>query len=120
MRILVVEDDPALARMIELALILEDHEVRWARNGAEALTALAAAPADLILLDMVMPEVDGWEFAARYRAAPGPHVPIVTMSATVDVVQAAQAMGAQGYLVKPFELNELLQRVRELAQQTAA
>jgi two-component system OmpR family response regulator len=119
MRVLVVDDEAAISSVIELALTLEGHEVLCAQNGADALAQLLSSRVDLILLDMVMPEVNGWEFAARYRDRPGPHAPIIAMSASIDAEQAARSMNASGYLAKPFDLGELLRRVQEHARRVA-
>ncbi len=107
MRILVIEDDEAIAELIELALGQEGHEVTVAADGERGLAAADQRHPDLILLDMLMPVLDGWSFAARYRGSPGPHAPIVVMTAAADAMQRAAEISAHGVLAKPFTLDEL-------------
>src|SRR5581483_7380844 len=83
-------------------------EVRQASNGAEALDALATSSADLILLDVRMPGVDGWQVLDELRSAAGPQTPVVVMTASWSGQDRALQSGAQGYLAKPFELGELI------------
>jgi two-component system, chemotaxis family, chemotaxis protein CheY len=86
-----------------------------APDGAAALPRAQEATPGLILLDMRMPVLDGWEFARRYRAGPGPHAPIVCVTAAADAAAAAARgtqIGAVASLSKPFDLDELLALVR--------
>ena len=115
MHVLVVEDDTAIREFVAEALADEGHRVRLAGHGAAALEAVRSAPPDLILLDMRMPVLDGWEFARRYRAAPGPHAPIVCMTAAADAAARAAAIGADATLAKPFDLVALLSVVEHFA-----
>lgn len=114
-RVLVVEDDRDIRELLSEFLALEGYAVATAVNGCDALDTLAALRPDVILLDMLMPEMDGWTFAANYRAArPGPHAPIVVTAATDAAGRAAQ-IGAAGHCGKPFDLERLLdviERVR--------
>lgn len=107
MRILVIEDDEAIGELVELALGDEGHEVTVAADGEQGLRAAHQRCPDLILLDMLMPVLDGWSFAARYRGSPGPHAPIVVMTAAADASQRAAEISAHGVLAKPFTLDEL-------------
>ena len=107
-RILVVDDDDTIRELIVMALDDEGYETAVACHGAEALAQLGRCPADLILLDMRMPVMDGWEFARAYRAAPGPHAPMVVLTAGRSASEAATTIGAAAYLAKPFELEHLL------------
>ena len=112
-RILVVDDDPAIAATVSEILKDEGYAVLIARDGAEAMQLLggSAGAIDLILLDMRMPGMDGWAFAAAYRQLPGPHAPLVTMTAAQSAHAWAQEIDAQGVLAKPFELPDLLRIV---------
>jgi CheY-like chemotaxis protein len=106
-RVLVVDDDAMIRDYIDMALEQVGHEVVQAAHGGEALTVLEGLTPDLILLDMRMPTMDGWEFATRYRAKPGRKAPIVVMTAAADAaVRAAQVM-ADAFLAKPFSLVAL-------------
>ena len=105
--ILVVEDDPAILRVVVRALEVEGYAVVSARNGAEALTEVEADRPRLILLDMHMPVMDGWRFK-QALAQRGLEVPIVVMTAAVNAASDASDIRADGYLGKPFDLDELL------------
>lgn len=107
-RILVVEDDDLIRELVNLVLSSAGYEVVTASDGAAALEAIEGARPDLVLLDMRMPVMDGWEFARRYRAQPEPHAPIVVLTAARDAAQRAAEIHANGYLGKPFDVNELL------------
>ncbi len=115
MGILIVDDEPAVREAVSRALTLKKYAVETAANGEEALTAIAAAPPDLVILDVLMPGVDGLEVARRVRGT-GNRVPILMLTAreAVDDRVAGLDAGADDYLVKPFALAELLARVRAL------
>jgi two-component system, OmpR family, response regulator MprA len=114
-RVLVVDDEPAVRRALERALILDNYTVELAADGQEALDALAAEPADAVVLDIMMPGVDGLEVARRMRRA-GDRTPILMLTArdAVDDRVAGLDAGADDYLVKPFALRELQARLRAL------
>ncbi len=108
MRILIVDDDDSIRELVAMALEDEGYEVMTAAQGVQALQIAAATPPDLILLDMRMPIMDGWAFARTYHQLPGPHAPIIVLSATRNGLAVAEEVGAAGYLAKPFELVQLL------------
>lgn len=110
--ILVVDDDEAIAQVIQLLLTEEGYAVVVAHNGQEALHRLADWLPCVILLDMKMPVMDGWKFAAAYRQQPGPHAPIVVMTAAHDSRQRANEIAADGVIAKPFDLDDLLALIR--------
>jgi CheY-like chemotaxis protein len=107
-QVLVVDDDESIRNFVELALDTEGYYVSSAQNGAVALDVAGQQPPDLILLDMRMPVMDGWAFAQAYRSQPGPHAPIIVITAAPDAGQRAAEINADGYLGKPFDLDELL------------
>jgi len=109
-RVLVVDDDPDILDALSEILEVEGYEVQRARNGREALQRLEHAPPDLVLLDLMMPVMDGWEFARSLD--PDARPPIIVLSADRNVSVKAQEIGALGWLAKPFELSELLAVVR--------
>lgn len=109
-RILVVDDDEAIQELIATTLIDEGYQATTAPHGAAALK-LIDEPPDLILLDMRMPVMDGWQFAQAYRAGPGPHAPIIVLTAARDAAGVAAQIGAVAYLPKPFLLDDLLDLV---------
>jgi two-component system response regulator MprA len=114
-RVLVVDDDRAIRGALERVLLLEGYEVEVVPDGAAALTALSERPADAVLLDLMMPGVDGLTVCRVLRAERN-RVPILMLTArteTSDRVAGLDA-GADDYLAKPFELDELLARLRAL------
>jgi len=112
--VLVVDDDPDILDALSEILEAEGYEVTRARNGQEALERLEPMPPKLILLDLMMPVMDGWEFARRMRqkGSPVSEVPIIVLSADRNVGARAREIGAVGHLAKPFELADLLGLVR--------
>jgi CheY-like chemotaxis protein len=112
--ILVVDDDPDILEALSEILEAEGFEIRRARNGKEALERLEPDPPQLILLDLMMPVMDGWEFAQRMRQKPPAisKIPLIVLSADRNVGSKALDIGAVGHLAKPFELNDLLDMVR--------
>jgi CheY-like chemotaxis protein len=118
-RILVVDDDEGILGFVTEALAEEGYEVLAARDGAEALEQASREPPDLILLDMRMPVMDGWQFTAAYRSRPGPHAPIIVMTAARDAPGIANEIHAQGCLPKPFTLTDLLDVAARFTRQKA-
>jgi two-component system response regulator MprA len=114
-RLLVVEDDPQVRAMLTRALGYEGFEVAAAPDATTALAELRAAPPDLMLLDLLLPDQDGVEVCRRLRAA-GDQVPILMLTArdTVSDRVAGLEAGADDYLVKPFSTAELVARIRAL------
>src|SRR4030088_3853958 len=90
----------------------EGYQVVEASNGQAALALVEDFQPSLILLDLRMPVMDGWEFARRYHALPGPHVPIVAFVAALNAEQECADLPTAAILTKPFELDDLLQPVR--------
>jgi two-component system, chemotaxis family, chemotaxis protein CheY len=111
-RVLVVDDDPDILDALSEILEAEGYDVQRARNGREALQRLEQGLPDLVLLDLMMPVMDGWEFARSL--APGARPPIIVLSADRNVSAKAKEIGALGWLAKPFELSELLDAVRSV------
>jgi DNA-binding response OmpR family regulator len=108
--ILVVDDDPEILAMLRDFLEGEGFAIRTATNGAEALEALEDLAPALILLDMRMPVLDGWAFAAQLRERQVAY-PIVVMTAAESARSWAEEIGATGYIAKPFDVDELLQTI---------
>ena len=119
-RILVVEDEDAIAQGLQLNLERKGHQVELARDGSEALAKARGGRYDLILLDVRLPQVDGFEVCQRLRGE-GNLTPILMLTARSqpDDVTYGLKMGADDYVVKPFELAELLARVEGLLRRQA-
>ncbi len=111
-RILLVEDDPSLGASIEEALVRAGHHVTWARDGHAADSHLAARPYDLVLLDLMLPDEDGFELLRRWRDE-GRSVPVLVVSARDEPPDRIRGLrlGADDYLTKPFWPEELLARI---------
>jgi two-component system, OmpR family, response regulator MprA len=118
-RVLVVDDEPAVQRALERALRLENHDVILAADGEEALDALAREPADAVVLDVMMPRLDGLEVVRRMRKA-GDRTPVLMLTARDAIDNRVEGLdaGADDYLVKPFALRELQARLRALLRRS--
>src|SRR5579859_5418089 len=116
-RILVVDDDEGVRQIVRLFLSDEGYEVLEAANGEIALELIRHVRPELILLDLRMPVMDGWEFARRYRLMPGEHAPIVACIAALDVTTECANVQPVGILSKPFDLDDLLAAVRSQVPQ---
>jgi two-component system response regulator MtrA len=119
-RILVVDDDTALAEMIGIVLRAEGFEPVFCADGAEALGIFRESKPDLVLLDLMLPGLDGIEVCRLIRAESGTPVIMLTAKAdTTDVVKGLEA-GADDYVVKPFNPKELVARIRTRLRPVAA
>ncbi len=116
-RVLVVDDDPSLRRMLERTLVAEGYDVTVAADGGAALVAVERVAPDVIVLDVAMPAVDGLAVARRLRGR-GLATPILMLTArdAVDDRVSGLEAGADDYLVKPFAVAELVARLRALTR----
>ncbi len=119
-RILVIDDDPTIRLAIAYTLVDEGYEVEKASGGQEALDLLDRQHFDLILLDMKMPRMDGWQFVKLYRGRNQNPAPIIVLTAAEDPGARAADVGADGYIPKPFDLDVLIERVSTLANRSGA
>jgi two-component system response regulator MprA len=119
-RILVAEDDQHLRESLARVLIFEGYEIVSARDGVEALEAVALERPDLIILDVMMPNLDGLTACRRLRSS-GDRTPVLMLTARHEIGDRVAGLdaGADDYLVKPYSLDELLARVRALLRRTA-
>jgi len=115
-RILIVDDDESIRQIVRICLTDEGYEVVEAPNGQVALNRLSEFMPNLILLDLRMPVMDGWEFARRYEQFPGPRAPVVAFVAALNAEQDCADLDAAGILAKPFDLDDLLKAVRRLLE----
>ncbi len=115
--VLVVEDESYLCELIADVLESEGHIARKASNGKEAMELIRERPPQLILLDLMMPIMDGWEFMQALRADPDwDGIPVVLITAVYDVKRTQLQTGAKAVLTKPFDIEEVVQMVRIYAK----
>ena len=112
--VLVVDDDPDILQTLGLCLSSEGYRVLMAANGKEALDILESEHPSVILLDLMMPVMDGWQFVAELDHRGQRDVPLLILSADRSVQGHAQQLRASGHLAKPFDLDELLGKVQQL------
>jgi two-component system response regulator MprA len=119
-RILIIEDDEAIQRILKRALTYEGYEVEAALDGESGLRLFRESRPDLVVLDWMLPGIDGLEVCQRLRAAS--KVPILMLTAKDTVQDRVQGLdaGADDYIVKPFQVEEFLARVRALLRRTEA
>jgi DNA-binding response OmpR family regulator len=117
MRVLIVEDDPGIARFLERGLAAHGHRALTADNGQDGVQMATDESVDFVLLDIMLPGMDGQEVLRRIRAR-RPGVPVLMLTARGEVRDKVSALdgGADDYLTKPFDLEELLARMRALVR----
>ena len=117
-RILIVDDEPRYLRLLEANLRTEGYEVATAQDGVQAIEVFSSQPIDLILLDIMMPRLDG--FGACQRIREFSNVPIIILTAKGEEQDRVRGLdlGADDYLVKPFSATELLARVRAVLRRS--
>ena len=109
-----MDDDPDLRELLFTALEDEGYEVVPAGNGEEALALLKTFRPDVIVLDLMMPVMDGWQFAKELKQREE-EIPIVLLSAARDLKQHARDLNAADIIEKPFELSELIPKIERIA-----
>lgn len=119
--ILIVDDEPNIVMSLEFLMRKNGYQVGIARNGTEALAAINQIPYDLILLDIMMPDVDGLQVCRQLRARPdraGTKVIFLSAKSREADVQKGYEAGANLYIPKPFSTRQLMEKVRELLTMT--
>jgi len=118
-RLLVVDDEPTILELLAGTLRFAGFDVLTAVSGAEALRAAAAAKPDLILLDVMMPDCDGFDVIRRIRAG-GPRIPVIFLTARDSVHERVTGLtlGGDDYVTKPFSLDEVLARIRAVLRRS--
>ena len=118
-RVLAVDDDPVIQRLLEVNLEMEGYEVRLASDGLQAVDAAREFRPDVILLDVMMPNMDGWEACATIKQDPElAKTPVVFLSARAQDadIERGTELGAAAYITKPFDPIDLLELVAELVE----
>jgi CheY-like chemotaxis protein len=112
-RILVVDDDADIRELLVSVLTDDGYEAESACDGREALAVLDRWRADVVVLDLMMPVMDGWTFAERMREKWT--IPIIAVSAATDLFRQARRVGAAEFVPKPFDIDSLLPRIARVA-----
>ena len=119
-RVLVVDDDAVIRQLIVVNLELEGYDVHTAEDGLDALAKVKELDPKVVTLDIMMPNMDGWETAARLRDDPDTaHVKVVLLSARAQEAdkRRGEGIGVDHYLTKPFDPDDLINAVRRLADE---
>jgi two-component system OmpR family response regulator len=118
-QVLVVDDEPNIRELVQVALKFHGCAVRTAATGRDALRQVEAAPTDLIVLDVMLPDLDGFEVCRRLRAA-GNDVPVIFLTArdTSSDPVTGLALGGDDYVTKPFSLEEVIARIKAVLRRT--
>ncbi|MFN7209146.1 MAG: response regulator transcription factor [Aggregatilineales bacterium] len=123
-RIVCIEDDPKTIDLVKLILRREGFEVIGTTNGRDGLTAIEQFQPQLVLLDLMMPDMDGWEVYQAMRANEGmKHIPVIVLTAkaqSIDKVLGLHIAKVNDYITKPFSPSELVQSVRKVLDQATA
>lgn len=112
-RLLIIDDDAGVQKMLRILLEYEHFEVMVANNGQMALECLGQRPPDLILLDLMMPRMDGLVFMDELKLRGlRPSLPVIVLTADIYAKPLIERMGADSWLIKPFHLTDLLRKIR--------
>ncbi len=118
MRILIVDDNRDIVELLQRVLRLEGHEVLIARDGLEALQQEAAGQPDLVILDVNLPALDGWEVCRRIKARRDvPVIPLTVRAERADI-ERSRAAGADDHLLKPFDIGAFLKHITNITKHT--
>ena len=120
-RIMVVDDEPDLLEVVKLILESDGYQVVTAGSGQEALNKIEKETPDLVLLDIIMPKMDGWEVFSRIKSNPRTHdVPVIMLTAKdqrIDKLIGLHVVRVDDYITKPFGRAELLERIKRVLQE---
>lgn len=122
-RILIIDDDPEIARFVEASLVLDGYDVRSALDARTGIESALSEPPDLVLLDLMMPEIDGFEILHRLKTSPtSANVAVVLLTGKANVRDLVRGLddGADDYITKPFDIDELRARVGSVLRRSKA
>ncbi len=111
-KILIVDDEPALVKVFSIKLRVSGYEVITALNGQEALDLIKAEHPDIVLLDVIMPGMDGFEVLRKLRSFS--KLPVIVFSARPEYARRAISLGANDFLAKPFNIDELMKTIESI------
>jgi DNA-binding response OmpR family regulator len=114
-RILIVEDDQRVLKMLKIRVELEDYEVITARDGQEGMRFVESEKPDILLLDILLPVMNGLDLLERLSTFP--RIPVIAFSAQRELGEKALKLGADAFFPKPFDLDKMVSKVRELLKQ---
>ena len=117
-RILIIEDDEGIVRLLKRALTFENYQVDTASDGEGGLMIARNRPPDMVILDLMLPGIDGYDVCEKLRSVSNIPILMLTARETLDDRVKGLDAGADDYMIKPFELEELLARVRALLRRT--
>ncbi|HEY0753025.1 MAG TPA: response regulator [Ktedonobacteraceae bacterium] len=116
-RLLIIDDDTNVQKMLRILLEYEHFEVVVANDGQAALACLDQTPPDLILLDLMMPHMDGWTFIEELKQRGlRPALPVIVLTADVYARPLIERMQVDSWLIKPFHLTDLLRRIKDVLE----
>ena len=116
-KIAVIDDDPSMVKVLRIMLVSSGYEVVEATSGTRGFMVAKMELPDLVLLDIMMPDVDGFEVCRRLKLDPDTkNIPVIFVSAKTgsEHVEMGLSMGAEGYITKPFELKDILEKIEEV------
>lgn len=117
-RILIIEDDPSIGKLLRRSFLLEKYEIDMAATGYEGLDAFTRSRPDLVILDLMLPGIDGIEVCHRMREVSNLPILMLTAKAEIDDRVLGLDSGADDYVTKPFDIDEVLARVRALLRRS--
>lgn len=115
MRILIVDDNKDILQLVQQVLQVEGHEVIVAKDGFEAVQREATTEPDVVVCDINLPGITGWEVCKRIKARRNVPLMLLTVHAEQDDIDRSVQSGADDHMIKPFDLNEFVERIEKLA-----
>jgi two-component system KDP operon response regulator KdpE len=114
-KILIVDDEPRLLRVLNIKFIISGYNVVTASSGRQALDLIGPEQPDIVLLDIIMPGIDGFQVLEKIRAESD--VPVIAFSARPELGRKARSLGADDFLAKPFDVDDLVKRIQKVLKE---